>query len=255
MHGAIAIELVTEDGFAPDAWPASRPCAPMARPTTRLKRIERSKSLLRHNDQRRARGIRRDIIGSACSADSALNVVTKTVSHDCAIYTAFSLALRSTARRRTAATIPEAAAPRREWRPRFRARDRCRGVGFQMPLREAGGDPLQRVPRGDLRLAAAIREPAELVREHRGARGRALGLEHLEPRAVDRLERQRRLKALGRRRVQLPGGFQRALALDFGAVALETQGSARRRAAGPPPSVRRSPGPGLHPRGRPDTGP
>jgi hypothetical protein len=51
----------------------------------------------------------------------------------------------------------------------------------------------------------------------------AAHLQHFEPQAIDRLERQRSLKALHRGGVQLPRNLEGAVAGHFGAVALKTQ--------------------------------
>ena len=59
---------------------------------------------------------------------------------------------------------------------------------------EAGGDLLQRVARRDLRVAPLVHVLADAL-DRRCARTGPLDLEHLEPRAVDRLERQLRLEA------------------------------------------------------------
>src|SRR4051794_21160003 len=83
-------------------------------------------------------------------------------------------------------------------------------------------DPLQRVPRGDLRLAASIDIAAGTGVRHR-ARRRPLAAQAFEPRAVHRLERQRALEASVAGRVDLPGGLERALTREIRAVALEAE--------------------------------
>jgi hypothetical protein len=93
---------------------------------------------------------------------------------------------------------------------------------------ETGGDLLERVARGDLRLAAPVHEPSS-AGLHRRARGGALGAQSLEPGCVDRLERQRGLKSLAGRRVEIARGPERSLPIELRAVALEAQGSGRPR--------------------------
>lgn len=125
---------------------------------------------------------------------------------------------------------------------------------------KTGSDALQRVPRGDLCLPAPVGESgASLSEEALGQRslgdrsledwplghrisgrghgregperdvpGRgALGLEHVEPRAVYRLKGQHGLKPFDAGRIQCPGGLQgsieRALPLKVRPIALEAQ--------------------------------
>ena len=63
---------------------------------------------------------------------------------------------------------------------------------------------------------------------------RCFRLQHLESRPVDRLEGQQRLEPFDRCRVELAGGLERALAVDFDPVALEAQGPRPGRRNGPP---------------------
>jgi hypothetical protein len=57
-----------------------------------------------------------------------------------------------------------------------------------------GSDSLQRVTRGDLRVAPAILERRDAAR-HRQARPRPFGFQDVQPRPIDRFEREDRLKA------------------------------------------------------------
>ena len=90
---------------------------------------------------------------------------------------------------------------------------------------EARGDVLQRMPRGDLRPAAAILEAHDALVPG-GSRCDSLDLEHLETGAVDRLERQRGLESFNRGGIQFTGRPERAIAIDFGAIALKAERAA-----------------------------
>src|SRR5437870_9512192 len=103
-------------------------------------------------------------------------------------------------------------------------RDFARAIGLRcLAHGETGGDLLQRVARGDLRLVAAVGELPRRRDDRRRSRGRVFHLQHFQPRTVDGLERQLRLEALCGRRVELPRGLEGAVAVDFGAVTLETE--------------------------------
>jgi predicted component of type VI protein secretion system len=86
---------------------------------------------------------------------------------------------------------------------------------------EPYGNLLQHVPRLDLRAAASMR-----VDRDRRALQRTLDLEPLQPRAIDRFERQLALEALVRSRVQISRRAERALTVEIRAVALKAQGPA-----------------------------
>ena len=94
---------------------------------------------------------------------------------------------------------------------------------------QARNNLLQRVARGNLRLMAPRHKPIR-ARLHRRARDGALGPQRFKPRLVDGLERQTELKTRVRRGVQLARCPERALALELGAVALETDWRPRRLA-------------------------
>ena len=87
---------------------------------------------------------------------------------------------------------------------------------------QAGGDPLELVARGDLCPAQPVDElPGAGLK--RGSNHSAIGPQPLEARMVDRLERKRGLKALLGGSVELAGRFERPVAIELGAVALETE--------------------------------
>jgi hypothetical protein len=86
------------------------------------------------------------------------------------------------------------------------------------------------VASGDLRLMPFVDEPPGPLRPNRTRCG-SLGLQHLETRPIDRLERQRGLESFDRRGVELARRFQRAVALDFRAIALKTEPAWARRFA------------------------
>src|SRR5437868_1840271 len=94
-----------------------------------------------------------------------------------------------------------------------------RGELSRAQLRAEG---MQRVARGDLRMAPAIDEAPDAGARRRPIRD-ALGPEHVEPRPVDRLERQRELEARRRRGIELAGRAHRALPIEPGAVTLKAQ--------------------------------
>jgi hypothetical protein len=79
----------------------------------------------------------------------------------------------------------------------------------------------QHVARSDLRPMPWLGKPADPIAQDRSF-VRADRLQHLKPRLVHRIERQRELKARLGRRLELPCPFQRLFALELGAVALKT---------------------------------
>src|SRR5581483_10117682 len=91
-----------------------------------------------------------------------------------------------------------------EWNPRIRQLQfgrvkRCRHRTIAFGLREltrfeSRGDLLQRVTRFDLRVPASIDEWTGRCRQLRDPRRLSIGLEHFEPRLIDRLERQLKLE-------------------------------------------------------------
>src|SRR5439155_19157903 len=117
----------------------------------------------------------------------------------------------------------------RVWKLDLRRVD-CRGHGpclngrRELICLQTGGQLLQRVARGDLRLAPPVHVPAAAQRRD-GARGGPFHLQQLEPPSVDRLERQLRLEARVGRRVQVDGRLERALAIEVETEALEAQGA------------------------------
>ena len=84
----------------------------------------------------------------------------------------------------------------------------------------AGRNSGQRVTRLDLRLPPPLDKRARLT-----AGGGSLSPQHLEAVTVDRLERLRPLKSRVSCRVEFAGTFDRALAVQLSAVALEAKGS------------------------------
>jgi hypothetical protein len=91
----------------------------------------------------------------------------------------------------------------------------------------ASADPIQCVARSDLCPAAPVHHSSAPWR--RPPRGGALGTKPLESKGVDRFERQRGLKSLDRRRVEITRGLQRPLAIETSAVALEAERTCRMR--------------------------
>lgn len=89
---------------------------------------------------------------------------------------------------------------------------------------------LQRMTRGDLCVAPLVDEASGTLREL-GAPSGALGLQALQPRDVDRLKWQRRLKTIVGCRVDGASGLQRALAIQVEPVALKAQCPAREMSA------------------------
>src|SRR5262245_43047578 len=78
---------------------------------------------------------------------------------------------------------------------------------------QTGAELLQRVARGDLCAAPFVHEPSDADAQLL-PRGRALGFQSIEPRAVDGFERKPKLKALGRPRVHGCRCFERPPAPD-----------------------------------------
>jgi len=87
---------------------------------------------------------------------------------------------------------------------------------------QAGSNSLQRVTSRNLRAVPTIDESVG-TRLHRSTRGGALGAQVFEAHLVDGLERQAVLETRLRRRIEIPGRFERPLALEFGAVTLKTE--------------------------------
>ena len=84
---------------------------------------------------------------------------------------------------------------------------------------------LQGVPRGNLRVAALVHElPCSESRAR--TRCGALHPKPVEPRLIDRLERQDMLEPRIRRRVELAGRLERAVPIEAGTIALEAEGAA-----------------------------
>ena len=104
-----------------------------------------------------------------------------------------------------------------------RRRDDAFAIGRrQLPRPEAGGDLLQRMPSSDLSVAPLVHEAVGAPRQLNSS-SLTLDLERFEPRHVDGLERQRVLKALDGRCVELTGRLERAFALQPGSIAFKTQ--------------------------------
>ena len=99
--------------------------------------------------------------------------------------------------------------------------------GRELTCVETIGEPLQRVPRGDLRLPAFVHETAD-TRVQGLPRLRAFGLEPIEAGVIDRLERQAVLKPLLRRRFELGGSPKSVLTLSIRPKALEANRTWRR---------------------------
>jgi hypothetical protein len=126
---------------------------------------------------------------------------------------------------------------RRVHRPISRSRGR-------LALPEAGGNRLQGVARGNLRLMPACHErPArDCPRAYDGA----FRFQRRQARVVDWVERQGELEPLLGRRVELAGRFQRFLAFQVLAVALEAQRLSDRPVRAIQRATRTQPaGPGL----------
>ena len=83
-------------------------------------------------------------------------------------------------------------------------------------------DLLQGVTRGDLCLPPFVDEPAD-AHLQLCARGSPIHSQHVEPGTIHGLEGQGVLKPGVRRRVELSGGEQSAVALDPGPIALKAQ--------------------------------
>ena len=86
---------------------------------------------------------------------------------------------------------------------------------------QAGGNPVERVTRGDLRLPAPVDKRSGAALQ-RGARSRAFRAQVLEACAIDRLEWKRILKTRLGRGVETARRLQRPLARLVDAVALKT---------------------------------
>jgi hypothetical protein len=87
---------------------------------------------------------------------------------------------------------------------------------------QPGGDPLKGLSCRNLRAAAAFGKQSA-SRACRRSDLDALDLEHLEPRAVDRLERKRTLEPLLRGRIELACRAKRPLAIELGPITLKAQ--------------------------------
>ncbi len=99
---------------------------------------------------------------------------------------------------------------------------------------ETCGEPLQRVARSNLRLAPLVDVVPNASAQDLPRLG-TFGLERIEARPIDGLERQAILKPFDRRGVELPGGLKRPLPLEIDAVALEANRTGL-RARGPIPT-------------------
>ena len=95
--------------------------------------------------------------------------------------------------------------------------------GRQLTRLEAGRDRLQRMARGDLRLPPSVGELTDAPGSPPRAPAARSAFSSVEPRLVDRLERQLRLKSRLGRRVELAGRLERPRAGEVGPVAVETQ--------------------------------
>ena len=120
--------------------------------------------------------------------------------------------------RRTTGLMTEHLSRDNERQPRLRQLQ-LRGVDGRshhaIPLAlvmPASANPIQCMARSDLRPAAPVRHPSGALLQ-RPPRGGALGTKPLEPRRVDRFERQRGLKSLDGCRVEITRGLQRPLAI------------------------------------------
>ena len=130
--------------------------------------------------------------------------------------------MRVIATPRMAATLRAAAVPRHD-----------RRVPSPAPASPASADALSARPRSccsacraESAHGAACRRTARCPGPMR-ARLRRAAFSVVEPRAIDRLERQLRLEPRVRRRCPAPRSLQRALAVEIGTVALEAQQTGR----------------------------
>jgi len=94
-------------------------------------------------------------------------------------------------------------------------------------LAQADDDPFERVTRRNLCVTPLV-DVATDARLGGGARGRALLPQARQPRLIDRLERQRRLKPYIRCRIELTRRFQRLIAFETCPITGETQRLLRR---------------------------
>jgi hypothetical protein len=85
---------------------------------------------------------------------------------------------------------------------------------------QAHAEVLQRVARGDLRVTPFVDEPSD-ADALLAPRSRAFGFQTIEPRSVNRFEREAKLEALRRSRVHGRSGFERPPPPGVGLVALE----------------------------------
>jgi hypothetical protein len=91
---------------------------------------------------------------------------------------------------------------------------------------EAGTQPLQRMPSGDLRVTSLVFETVH-ADAHLLPRLRPFGFEAIETQTIHGLEWQSKLKALVRRGVELRGGPDRLLPSSFRPKALEADRTRR----------------------------